>query len=428
MTAIFAAIQRQQHGTKAPSGAMSGWRRAGRWTELSYFGRVNAERSKARRKTRKSDDIIFVNPTAIYHTVFIPRGASSFASQNKRLKPSTRSDGRKSPRDRDQPFAKLNTAIHDRTMKFLVAVLAAALMVDLGVAWTSHTLSRTRSATILRSATEDEAFDWAALLSEDSASRTSSTSSAFSRRRIALPSQQNERSTILASAFPAPTEAVSEDQAAAADDPYASALDSQMQKINTYTEQKSPSFEDRLKNMDLQDIISTLILPSIALFAAGRWVYNRAASRVSENTDATLDAFASELIYHDGDFDEMKLCYGDYSRKLASLGPKKREAMLHRYLEAYAKKKTITPKAIASLSYVFTIAKLSEPAAAQLIVSLCRKMGPEKISSAGKLLFLGSRILKSPEGIEALQPVKEMIKGTYRDATVADTLVETSQQ
>lgn len=281
-------------------------------------------------------------------------------------------------------------------------------------------------------APEDESFDWEALLSEGGPSRTSTSS--MGRRRIVLPSQNsNERTTILASAFPAPNEATTEEQgaAAASDDPYASAYDSQMQKINSYTEQKKtkrPSFEDRLKNMDLQDIISTLIIPSIVVFAAGRWVYNRAAIRVAENSDATLDAFAREMIYHDGDFDEMKLCYGDYSRKLAYLGPKKREAMLHRFLEAYVKKKTITPKAIASLSYVFTIAKLSEPAAAQLIASLCRKMGPEKVSSAGKLLFLGSRILKSPEGLDALEPVKEMIKGTYRDATVAETLVETSQQ
>ena len=318
-------------------------------------------------------------------------------------------------------------------MKVSAAVLATAFMLDSGSAWVSqNSLSRTRAATVARHAlVEDEMFDWDSLLSEGGPSRTSSMSSTYSRRRIVLPSQQtNERTTILASAFPAPNEAV-EESVGAADDPYASAFDSQMQKINSYTEQKEqkpPSFEDRLKNMDLQDIISTLIIPSIAVFAAGRWVYNRAASRVSENVDSTLDAFAKEMTYHDGDFDEMKLCYGDYSRKLAFMGPKKREAMLHRYLEAYAKTKTITPQAIASLSYVFTISKLSEPATAQLIVSLCRKMGPEKVSSAGKLLFLGSRILKSPEGIEALQPVKEMIKGSYRDATVAETMVETSQQ
>lgn len=325
-------------------------------------------------------------------------------------------------------------------MKFSGAVVVAiALSVDSGLALVANqpsTISRTRSAAVLRnSLLDDETFDWSALLSESPVSATTATSSAsLSRRRVVLPAhsdnQHHERATILASAFPAPSEVVSEDEAAsiaALDDPYANAFDSQMQKIHTYTEQKPPSMEERLKNMDLQDIISTLILPSIAIFAGGRWVYNRAASRVAEKADATLDAFGREMIYHDGDFDEMKLCYGEYSRKLAYFGPKRREVMLQRYLETYAKKKTITPKAIASLSYVFTIAKLSEPGAAQLLVSLCKKMGPEKVSSAGKLLFLGSRILRSPEGTAALQPIKDMIKGTYRDATVAETLVETSQ-
>ncbi|KAL3917752.1 MAG: hypothetical protein SGILL_004563 [Bacillariaceae sp.] len=57
-----------------------------------------------------------------------------------------------------------------------------------------------------------------------------------------------------------------------------------------------------------------------------------------------------------------------------------------------------------------------------------KEMGDEKIASAGKLLFFGSRILKSPEGKEALIPIREQIKGTYREASVAETMVETSQQ
>ena len=81
-----------------------------------------------------------------------------------------------------------------------------------------------------------------------------------------------------------------------------------------------------------------------------------------------------------------------------------------------------------TLSYVFALFKLSEDKAAQVLVSLCREMGSDKISSAGKILFFGSRILKSAEGQKGLEPIKEMIKGTYRDATVAETLVETSQQ
>jgi rubredoxin len=81
-----------------------------------------------------------------------------------------------------------------------------------------------------------------------------------------------------------------------------------------------------------------------------------------------------------------------------------------------------------SLSYVFSLFKVSEEKAAQILVSLCKDMGEEKISSAGKLLFFGSRILKSPEGKAALVPIREMIKATYREASVAETMVETSQQ
>jgi hypothetical protein len=81
-----------------------------------------------------------------------------------------------------------------------------------------------------------------------------------------------------------------------------------------------------------------------------------------------------------------------------------------------------------SLSYVFSLFKLSEEKAAEILVSVCWDMGDAKISSAGKLLFFGSRILKSPEGKAALQPIKDMIKATYREASVAETMVDTSQQ
>jgi len=81
-----------------------------------------------------------------------------------------------------------------------------------------------------------------------------------------------------------------------------------------------------------------------------------------------------------------------------------------------------------SLSFVFSLFKLSEEKTAQILVSLCKDMGDAKISSAGKLLFFGSRILKSAEGKSALEPIRDMIKGTYREATVAETMVETSQQ
>ncbi|KAL7569085.1 hypothetical protein ACA910_016923 [Epithemia clementina (nom. ined.)] len=277
-------------------------------------------------------------------------------------------------------------------------------------------------------------------------------SQAPSRSRIVLPDQKyDQRTVVLASSTytsakssqavsSADTTSTNEAAAAAAgsaesteSDPYASAFDSQMEKMQQYAERvekasQSNSFGDRLKTMALTDIISTLIIPTIALFAAGRWAFNRVSNRVAEKTDATIDSFTREMIYHDGDFDEMKLCYQDYSRKLVFLGPKRTDIMLKAYLEEYAKKKTVSPQAIVSLGNVFKMAKLSDERVAELLVSLCRKMGADKISSAGKLLFFGSRILKSSEGRKALEPIKDIIKGTYRDASVAESLVETSQQ
>lgn len=211
------------------------------------------------------------------------------------------------------------------------------------------------------------------------------------------------------------------------DDPYDAAMGAQMNKIQQYQE-ATPTMTDRLKKMDLQDIVLTLILPSVAVFAAGRWGYNRVASKVNAKTDSYLESFAKEMIYHDGDFDEMNMCIKDYKKKLVYLGPTQTDRMLKTYLAAYAKRKTISPQAISSLSYVFTLFKLSEESAAKTLVSLCREMGTDKIASAGKLLFLGSRILKSPEGVQALRPIKELIKSTYREATVAEEMVETSQQ
>lgn len=248
-----------------------------------------------------------------------------------------------------------------------------------------------------------------------------------SRRRIYL---NDDRSTVLASttlAEPITEEETFVDEA----DPYAEigleVAAPQLEKIQreqTITEK----IESKLKTMDLQDIVSTLIIPSIAVFAGGRWVYNRAATRVGASLDDILDSFASEMIYHDADFEEMKLCHADYSKKLMVMGPRKTQAMLKRYLQLYAKKRTVSPQAISSLSFVFSLFKLSEEKTAQILVSLCRDMGDEKISSAGKLLFFGSRILKSAEGKKALEPIREMIKSSYREASVADSMIETSQQ
>jgi len=165
-----------------------------------------------------------------------------------------------------------------------------------------------------------------------------------SRRRIHL---NDDRATVLASStFAQPgQEALQEADV----DPYAEIGLEQAPHLTKIQEQDmtfSEKMENRLKNMDFQDIVGTLILPSIVAFAGLRWGFNRVASRVSNSADSLLDSFASELIYHDGDFEEMKLCYNDYNKKLMWLGPQKTPTMLKRYLELYAKKRTVSPQAI----------------------------------------------------------------------------------
>jgi hypothetical protein len=193
----------------------------------------------------------------------------------------------------------------------------------------------------------------------------------LSRRRIYL---QDERATVLTSTtFSQPgveeqtlTDYMEKAQQNAVEgsggdayDPYAEVgleeTAAQMQKIQLHeeglTSSMSSKFENKLKTMDLQDIVGTLILPSIVAFAGGRWVYNRVAAKVGGAAESTLDSFATEMIYHDGDFEEMQMCVSDYGKKLVWLGPQKSRTMLKRYLELYAKKRTVSPQ---SIRYVFT--------------------------------------------------------------------------
>jgi len=330
-------------------------------------------------------------------------------------------------------------------MRLHTSCLTLLGLLDLSSAWTlvqpHHVTSmkqqRSRSALSLTPINDIHEFDH--LLHETDVSQSSlaqTTKGKFTRRVIQLGG--DDRSIVLTSA------AVSEDLQSAVDldlegesaggdgydDPYADIdYTQQMGKIQAVREpSQGLSLEDRFKSMDLQDICMTLILPAIVGGAGLRWGFRKASTRVAGNADQTLDSFAAEMIFHDGNEDEMRMCYAEYGKKLMWMGPKKSDAMIKRYLQSYAKKKTVSPKSIRTLSYVFALFKLSEDRAAEVLVSLCKAMGTDNLSSAGKILFFGSRILKSPEGVQGLTPIRTMIKSTYRDENVAETLVETSQQ
>lgn len=199
-----------------------------------------------------------------------------------------------------------------------------------------------RSSIALKNSNNLHEFDY--LLTENSELNIQQQSR--SRRRVYL---NDDRHTVLVSTtFAAP--GMEEEAAQEEADPYADIgleqPNPQALKIEEQNQSMSQKFENRLKTMDLQDIVATLVIPSIIAFAGLRWGFNKVSGRVSASKDSTLDDFAKELIYHDGDFEEMKLCHSDYSKKLVWLGPQKTQAMLKSYLELYAKKRTVSPQAI----------------------------------------------------------------------------------
>ena len=172
-----------------------------------------------------------------------------------------------------------------------------------------------------------------------------------SRRKVQLPGNgtPNERVTVLASStFASPG---IEDEVAETDpyaDPYADILDesSNLARYEQQEQSLGAKTESRLKEMDWQDIISTLIVPGIFAFAGLRWGAMKAAKKVQVKAESTLDAFASEMVYHDGDVEEMKLCLKAYNNKMVWLGPNRTPVMLKRYLQLYSKKKTVSPQSI----------------------------------------------------------------------------------
>lgn len=84
----------------------------------------------------------------------------------------------------------------------------------------------------------------------------------------------------------------------------------------------------------------------------------------------------------------------------------------------------MSPQAISSLSYVLTMYKLSEESAAKILCEVAQDGMADKLASAGKLLFFGERILNSPGGKAALQPIRDMLATNYRQGGKA--IVETS--
>eukprot|EP00545_Synedropsis_sp_CCMP1620_P005428 CAMPEP_0119007140 /NCGR_PEP_ID=MMETSP1176-20130426/2794_1 /TAXON_ID=265551 /ORGANISM="Synedropsis recta cf, Strain CCMP1620" /LENGTH=462 /DNA_ID=CAMNT_0006959215 /DNA_START=30 /DNA_END=1418 /DNA_ORIENTATION=- len=199
-------------------------------------------------------------------------------------------------------------------------------------------------------------------------------------------------------------------------------------KLSTYQEAEGTNkFTSWIKQADFQEIAWTLFVPSLLALGALKWGVGKANVSLSGSAQDGLESFANEMIYHDGNFDEMQLCKLDWDGRLTWLGPTKKKRMLSHYLEDYAKRKPVSPQAISSISYVFTLFGLSEEQAADSMVAICKAGGAEKISSANKLLFFGNHIFESDEGKAKLQGIKDIIKSTYRSDAGSDAIVDTSQ-
>lgn len=139
-----------------------------------------------------------------------------------------------------------------------------------------------------------------------------------------------------------------------------------------------------------------------------------------------LTKYANEMVFHDGDFEEMEMCHKDYKKRLFSLGPKKKGAMMKRFLEVYAKKKPVSPQSVGSLSHVFSMYKLTEDKAAKCLLEVAESCMKDKVASAGKLLFFGSRILKSSDAKQKLSPIRDMLIKSYK--TGGEIMVDNAQK
>jgi len=186
------------------------------------------------------------------------------------------------------------------------------------------------------------------------------------------------------------------------------------------------TLQSRLQNKDYNGIITSYIVPLTLLGTGAVWSTRQLITKYNVKMETVLTSYANEMIYHDGDFEEMQMCYNDYKKRLMTLGPQKKSKMLTNYLEIYAKKKPVSPQAISSLSHAFSMFKLSEENAAKALCSVAEECMKDKVASAGKLLFFGERILNSPGGQKALQPIREMLEGSYRAG--GKQIVATSQK
>jgi len=187
------------------------------------------------------------------------------------------------------------------------------------------------------------------------------------------------------------------------------------------------SVQNFMKDKDYSEIVLTIGIPSALIYWLTSKQVRKVGSKINESTDVVLDKYANEMVFHNGDFEELRMCHVSYAKKLLVLGPKKIDTMITRYLVNFAKTTFVTPQSISSLSFVFSMIKFPEDRIAELFVKVGLEVA-DGASTAGKLLYYGRCILKTKEAKAKLAPIKKIVIASYsRAGTDAKAMMEVSQ-
>ena len=123
-------------------------------------------------------------------------------------------------------------------------------------------------------------------------------------------------------------------------------FDGDTKLVSFQESQGTNKFTKWLSQADFQEVVWTLFVPSLLAFAGLKWGLGKVNTNLSGKAETMLESFANEMIYHDGNNDEMSLCKLDWDGRLTWLGPTKKKRMLTVYLEDYTKRKPVSPQAI----------------------------------------------------------------------------------
>jgi uncharacterized protein with PIN domain len=118
-------------------------------------------------------------------------------------------------------------------------------------------------------------------------------------------------------------------------------------KLSTYQEEQGTNkLTAWVKQADFQEIVWTLFVPSLLAFAGIKWGLGKVNTNLSDKAAVGLESFTNDMIYHDGNNDEMSLSKLDWDGRLTWLGPTKNKRMLASFMEDYTKRKPVSPQAI----------------------------------------------------------------------------------